>query len=223
LAVFGDSVPAWLLNDAAPTYARTDFVIVNAAHEGCDGAVSEPMARGARGERLQRKESCPKWPDEYPTVVENSAAPVDIALVMLGEAPMLSHMLDGQWVDPCTDMQWYSSDFRARLDYLNLHVPRVVVALPAWGGDTNNWYFPSDHEDRFACVRDQLGQVALGAGATTIDLADVLCPTGRDTSCPPLRELDGMHVDPEDAPVVLDWILDHLRSRGGRAQPAHPS
>jgi hypothetical protein len=214
VAVFGDSVPAWLLQDAAPTYARTDFVIINVAHEGCDGAPGEPLARGARGERLERRQECLAWFDEYPFFVENPAQPVDVALLMLGESPVLSHLIDGRWVHPCEDMTWYTTDIAARIDYLTSRVSRVVLALPSWLGSRSSYYFPADHDLRFGCVRDRLFETAVAHGATTIDLATVLCPAGADGDCPDLRERDGMHVDPEDAPMVLNWILDQL------AQPA---
>jgi len=210
VAVFGDSVPAWLLQDAAPTYARTDFVIINVAHEGCDGAPGEPLARGARGEPLERRRECLAWFDEYPFFVENPAQPVDIALLMLGESPVLSHLIDGRWVHPCEDMTWYTTDIAARIDYLTPRVSRVVLALPSWLGNRSSYYFPADHDLRFGCVRDRLLETAVAHGATTIDLATLLCPAGADGDCPDLRERDGMHVDPEDAPMVLNWVLDQL-------------
>jgi hypothetical protein len=203
-------VPYWLLQDAAPSYARTDFVLINVAHEGCDGAVDEPIARGVRGQQLRREEMCPAWPDEYPSVVENPAQPVDIALLMVGEAPAMSHLIDGRWVHPCEDMSWYTWDVGSRIDYLQQHVSTVVVALPSWLGNRRSFYFPGDHEKRFGCVRDQLFLTAAGHGARTIDLAGVLCPDGPESACSVLREHDGMHVDPEDAPLVLSWILDQL-------------
>jgi peptidoglycan/LPS O-acetylase OafA/YrhL len=210
VAVFGDSVPDWLLRDAASAYKRTDFIVVNEAHEGCDGDPTEPMAQGARGEKLQRGPTCRAWSDLYPAVVENSLQRVDIALLMLGQAPVLSHFIDGQWVHPCDDMRWYSDDVEARIVYMKQHVRTVVLALPSWADDSIRLYLPADHETRYGCVRDRLREVALRTGVQTIDLADVLCPSGPTQDCPHYRQRDGMHVDPERAPMVLDWILDQL-------------
>jgi peptidoglycan/LPS O-acetylase OafA/YrhL len=223
VAVLGDSVPDWLLRDAAPSYKRTDFVVLNDAHEGCDGAINEPMAQGAHGEELQRESKCQAWPDAYPALVENSAQPVDIALLIIGQAPVLSHFIGGQWVHPCADMQWYSSDVAARIDFLKQHVPSVVVVLPSWADNSIALYVPSDHEARYACVRDQLREVAHRAGVTTIDLADVLCPSGPDHDCLDYRRRDGLHVDPERALMVLDWMLDQLPGAASTSRLSHAS
>jgi hypothetical protein len=222
VAVIGDSIPDWLVRDAAPGYTRTDFIVVNDAHEGCDGAINEPMAQGAHGEELQRGPQCQAWPDAYPALVENPAQPVDVAMLMIGQAPVLSHLIGDQWVHPCEDMQWYSSDVEARIHFLKQHVPSVVVVLPSWADNSISWYLPSDHEARYACVRDHLREVAAGAGVTTIDLADILCPEGPDGDCPGYRHRDGMHVDPERASMVLDWMLDQLPGAAvvHRAPPA---
>ena len=197
--------------------------MINAAHEGCDGSANEPLAQAASGEVLVRAVNCTPWPAAYPAVVESLSQSVDIALLVIGQDPALSHMLNGQWVDPCTDMQWYASDVAARIEYLKQHVHSVVIALPAWGGNRSLWFLPPDHEARYTCVRDQLRQTALATGATTIDLADVLCPAGPDGTCPDLRERDGMHVDPEDAPMVFGWILDQLRPHAAAGSALRPS
>ncbi|MEY2450431.1 MAG: hypothetical protein QOD92_5, partial [Acidimicrobiaceae bacterium] len=210
VAVFGDSVPDWLLRDAAPKFNRTDFVVLNEAHEGCDGAIDEPLAQGANGDELRRGPQCQPWPKSYPAVVENPWQPVDVALLVIGQAPLLDHMIDGQWVHPCVDMQWYSSDVAARIEYLTKHVGTVEVVLPSWADDSIALYLPADHETRYSCVRDQLLQVAERAGVMTLDLADILCPSGPARNCPGYRHRDGLHVDPDRAPMVLDWMLDQL-------------
>ena len=53
VAIFGDSVPAWLIEKAAPTFTRTDVVVANGAHEACDGMVDLPVGRDRRGGELQ--------------------------------------------------------------------------------------------------------------------------------------------------------------------------
>ena len=83
-----------------------------------------------------------------------------------------------------------------------------MLALPAWGGPLSTWFVPDDHLAREGCVRDELRAAASNAAAPVVDLADVLCPEGPAGACPPLREGDGLHVDAEDAPMVLDWLLD---------------
>src|SRR5260221_11601728 len=107
-------------------------------------------------------------------------------------------------------MRWYTSDVEARIAFLKQHVPTVLIALPAWGGDRTSWFLPDDHESRYGCVRDQLLAVARQSGITTIDMTSVLCPAGSGGECPAYRERDGLHVDPEDAAMVLDWLLDQI-------------
>ncbi|MEY2458934.1 MAG: hypothetical protein QOG30_764, partial [Acidimicrobiaceae bacterium] len=223
VAVIGDSVPDWLLRDAAPSYRRSDFVVVNDAHEGCDGAVDEPMAQGAHGEELQRGPQCQAWPDSYPALVADPGHAVDIALLIVGQAPVLSHLIDGRWVHPCEDMQWYSSDVTARIQFLKQHVPSVFVVLPSWADNSISLYVPSDHEARYACVRDQLELVARQSGVPTIDLADVLCPGGPEHVCLDYRQRDGLHVDPNRASLVLNWMLDQLPGASPASGLAHVS
>ncbi|MEA3019631.1 MAG: hypothetical protein QOI47_1155, partial [Actinomycetota bacterium] len=52
VALFGDSIADWLVRDAAPTFTRADITLVDAAIEGCDGAVGIPPARGRLGQIL---------------------------------------------------------------------------------------------------------------------------------------------------------------------------
>lgn len=131
-------------------------------------------------------------------------------MLVLGQAVVIDRLIGDQWVQPCGDMAWYRDDIAKRIAYLDAHVGGVVLALPAWGGPLSTFFVPDDHIAREGCVRDQLQTTARAAGASVVDLADVLCPDGPANSCPPLRELDGLHVDPEDAPAVLDWLLDNV-------------
>ncbi|MFN1222393.1 hypothetical protein, partial [Enterococcus faecium] len=78
----------------------------------------------------------------------------------------------------------------------------VVVVLPAWAEEWSGWVNPPDHHQRTDCVRALLAEEAGRAGATLVDLADHVCPDGPDR-CRPLRQRDGVHVDPDAAPDVL--------------------
>jgi peptidoglycan/LPS O-acetylase OafA/YrhL len=210
VAVFGDSVPDWLVKDAAPSFTRKDVVVIDAAHEACDGMVGEPPARGRHGENFVPPPSCQPWPVQYPPVVENHAAPVDVAVLMVGQAPTVDRFVDGRWIGPCDGTQWYMSDVEARLTYLRAHAGQVVLVLPSWGGDLITWFLPDDHATRYACIRDAMRDVARRTKVPTIDLADALCPAGPTGACNDTRELDGLHIDVEDAPAVLQWLLERL-------------
>jgi peptidoglycan/LPS O-acetylase OafA/YrhL len=213
VALFGDSVADWLLRDAAPTFDRTDITLVDAAVAGCDGAADIPDARGRAGQLLPLPDDCREWPVAYPAAAENPALPLDVAVLVVGNAPMVDRNVDGRWVGPCDDMQWYVDDLDARVTYLRAHVGAVELALPSWGGDKASFLATDDHLERAACIRRELSALAARLAVPTVDLADVLCPLGPDGACTDLRERDGMHVDPEDAPFVLGWLLDRLPPR----------
>jgi len=210
VALFGDSVADWLLRDAAPTFARTDVTLVDVAIEGCDGAAGIPKARGRAGQILPVPDDCKEWSQSYPAAVENDALPIDIAVLVVGYAPMVDHEVDGRWSGPCDTIAWYVDDIGARVAYLRAHVDRVVLALPSWGGKKASFLSTDDHLHRMGCVRDALSAYAARSHVEVVDLAELLCPAGPDGECSPLRERDGTHVDPDDAPMVLEWLLDRV-------------
>ncbi|MEA3020975.1 MAG: hypothetical protein QOI47_2499, partial [Actinomycetota bacterium] len=214
VALFGDSIADWLVRDAAPTFTRTDITLVDAAIEGCDGAVGIPPARGRLGQILPLPSDCKEWPVSYRAAVENPKLPVDVAVLVVGQAPILDREVAGRWVGPCTDMSWYSADIAARVAYLSPRVGDVVLAMPSWGGKLASYLAGADHVQRMTCIRTQLQGVATRLGLDVVDLADELCPAGPSTGCADsLRHNDGVHVDHEDAPAVLDWLLGRLPPR----------
>jgi peptidoglycan/LPS O-acetylase OafA/YrhL len=214
VALFGDSIADWLLRDAAPTFARTDVTLVDAAMEACDAAVDLPDARGRVGQILRPPADCKDWKTSYPPVVENASLPVDIAVLVIGNAPILDRHVNGRWVGPCDDMSWYTADVEARIAYLRTRVGDVVLAVPSWGGKKASFLSTDDHLARMGCIRAQLTAMVTRLSIDTVDLAEVLCPAGPDGTCSELRDNDGTHVDPPDAPFVLDWLLDSvLRTR----------
>jgi peptidoglycan/LPS O-acetylase OafA/YrhL len=210
VAIFGDSVPDWLLRDAASTYVRTDFTVANGAHEACDGAVNLPVARDRRGKKLYPPSDCQEWPQSYAPIVEDPAHPVDVAILMIGQAPYMDRLVNDQWIGPCDSMNWYTDDVSARIAYLRQHVHQVVLALPSWSGSKVTYSVPDDHRARMACIRNALLNLATTAQVPAIDLASVLCPGGPDGDCAPYTSDDGVHVNANDAPLVLNWVLDSL-------------
>ena len=213
VALFGDSVADWLLRDASPSFARSDVTLIDAAVQGCDGAADIPDARGRGGQLLPLPGDCRPWPVAYPEVVENEALPVDTAVLVIGNAPIVDRNVDGRWISPCEDMTWYEADVAARVEYLRPHVGEVVLALPSWGGEKASFLSTDDHLERMACIRRRLTALTDRLGVAAVDLASVLCPAGPTGACSDLREADGTHVDPEDAPFVLGWLLDEVSAR----------
>jgi peptidoglycan/LPS O-acetylase OafA/YrhL len=207
VAIFGDSVPDWLLRDAAASYTRTDVTVIDAAHEACDGVANAPRLRERKGLELFAPVDCRPWTASYPEVVDGGM-PVDIAVLVIGQAPLVDRFVGGAWVSPCTDMSWYAADVEARIAYLRGRVGSVVLALPAWGGHGATWTLPDDHLERESCVRDRLHALAVDLAVPTVDLAEQLCLLGKANPDSPRRERDGVHVDAEDAPEVLYWLLD---------------
>jgi hypothetical protein len=208
VALFGDSIADWLLHDAAPTFTRTDVTLVDVAVEGCDAAVDIPKARGRAGQILAPPADCTDWKHQYPVAVENPKLPIDVAVLVLGQAPILDRLVDGRWVGPCETTAWYERDLANRIAYLRPRVGEVVLALPSWGGKKASFLSTEDHLVRMGCIRAGLTALATRLHVPTVDLAEELCPAGPSGQCTALRDRDGTHVDPEDAPVVLDWLLD---------------
>jgi peptidoglycan/LPS O-acetylase OafA/YrhL len=210
VALFGDSIADWLLHDAAPTFARTDVTLVDAAIEGCDGAVRIPTARGNAGQILPQPADCGDWTTTYPPAAANPALHVDRAVLVIGQAPMLDRLVDGRWVTACDDMAWYVRDVAARVAYLRPKVGEVVLVMPSWGGEAASFLGGKDHLRHMGCIRAQLQAMADRIHLRTVDLAQLLCPAGPDGPCADLRRADGVHVDHDKAPAVLDWLLDRV-------------
>lgn len=208
LALLGDSVPAWLVRDGAPGFTRTDAVVVNGAREACDGMIEMPVARDRFGTELRPPKDCEEWDTWYPRVIDQmgpiSGHPIDVAVLMVGQAPVLDHQVDGRWVPPCESIDWYLDDVQLRVESLRDRGLPVVFVLPARLGERSQFSVPSDFEPRMNCVRAALVAFAERMDLPTVDLDPVLCPTN---DCNALRSRDGVHVDPDHAPEVLDWLV----------------
>jgi hypothetical protein len=107
-------------------------------------------------------------------------------------------------------MAWYVRDVEARVAYLRPKVGEVVLAMPAWGGDVASFLGGKAHLQHMGCIREQLRVMADRIHLQTVDLAELLCPAGPGGACADLRHADGVHIDHEKAPAVLDWLLDRV-------------
>lgn len=211
VAVFGDSLPNWLLRDGGWTLDPADVLVVDATSEGCDGAEGAPVGRAGTGVVVTLPETCTGWRTQYPPVVEDHQ--VDVALLAVGTGAVLDRRLEGEFAGPCTDVarNWYRTDVAARLRYLADHVGQIVLVLPAWSEEWSGWVNPPDHRERTDCVRATLLAAVEEATASpevvVVDLTAHLCADGA-AACQPVRERDGVHIDPDDAPSVLGWMID---------------
>ena len=192
------------------SFARTDVTLVDAAVAPFDGVAGMPPGIGRNAVALPMPADCDEWYESYATVVEDGALPVDVAVLLLGYAPLVDRQVAGRWIGPCETLSWYIDDLGARVAYLRAHVDRVVLAVPSWGGSKASFLSSEDHLTRMGCIRAGLTAYATRADLDTVDLATLLCPSGPQGQCDQLREHDGVHVDPDDAPMVLEWLLDHV-------------
>jgi len=206
IAVFGDSVPAWLLRDAASSFDRSDVIILNGAKEACDGMVDLPVGRDRRGTELRPPDDCFDWTVSYPQTLAN-ADETAVALLVLGQAPVVDHLIDGEWQGPCDSIDWYLDDLDQRVEFLRGEGVRPILAIPARYGERVAFMVEDDHRERMGCVRSAMLGFALRHDVAHIDLDQVLCP---NNDCDARRDADGIHVDPEFAPLVLDEILDDV-------------
>ena len=215
VVLLGDSLPNWLVRDGGWALDPAEVVLIDGTTEGCDGAEGAPVGRAGTGVVVSVPEACTGWRTLYPPVL--ATRPVDTAVLVVGTGAVLDRRLDGSFVGPCEEVAktWYGDDVRARLRYLDDHAERVVLVLPAWAEDWSGWVFPADHVARTDCVRatlqdaaaDVVGDGAVdGAEVAVVDLADHLCPDGPGR-CRPVRSVDGVHIDPDEAGGVLDWIV----------------
>ena len=211
LAIFGDSVPAWLLRDGAASFSQPGVAIVNGSLEACDGIVDGPVQRDRRGEILRPPDTCISWDRWYPHVLDTSGR-VDAALVMVGLTGAVDRQMDGEWYGPCDGLDWYVDDVAARVDFLRGRGVDVVFALPATLGSRSTFMMPDDHVARMACVRAALSTMLTGRGVPVVDLEPYLCPDG---DCDAIRSVDGVHVTGEFAGPALDWLVGETMSALG--------
>jgi peptidoglycan/LPS O-acetylase OafA/YrhL len=204
VAVFGDSVPAWLLRDAAASFRRTDVVVLNGAQEACDGMVDLPVGRDRRGTELFPPDDCFDWTISYPETL-STADETDVGLLVVGQAPVIDRQIDGEWQGPCDSIDWYLDDLANRVEYLREQGVRPVLAIPARYGQRVSFMVEDDHLERIACVRSAMLRFAADHDVGHIDLDQFLCP---NDDCDARRDTDGIHIDPEFAPLVLDELLD---------------
>ncbi len=205
IAVFGDSVPAWLMRDAAQAFGRRDVVLINGANEACDGAISLPLGRDRRQMELEPPPSCKEWVESYPETLASFDRPVEVGLLVIGQAPTVDRLIDEQWKHPCDSTSWYLGDVRARIEFLREAEVEPVIALPARFGARASFILPDDYQDRISCVRTGLMGLALEQHVETVDLDGLLCFAD---DCDSRRTGDGIHVDPDVASEVLDELVD---------------
>ena len=210
IAVFGDSVPAWLLRDSAQSFTRSDVVILNGAQEACDGMVALPVGRDRRGTELVPPDDCYDWTVSYPKTLAN-APRTDLAVLVVGQAPVIDHLVDGEWHGPCDSIDWYLDDLTRRVEFLRAQGIRPILALPARFGQRVTYIVPDDQGERIGCVRSAMLGWAAGLDVEVVDLDQFLCP---NDDCEVLRTGDGIHIDPAAAPDVLNEILDRVLEIG---------
>jgi peptidoglycan/LPS O-acetylase OafA/YrhL len=208
VALFGDSVPAWLVRDGAKNFSQSDVVVVNGAREACDAMIDMPVARDRFDTELRPPADCEPWDQWYPKVLDDLAAdagePVDVAALVLGQAPIYDHRVNDQWVGPCESVAWYLRDIAQRISYLRGRGLDVVFVMPARLGARSVFTVPDDFDVRMNCIRRSLRQFVELQGIPIIDPDPMLCPDG---NCDSVRSRDGLHVDPDHASTVLDWLV----------------
>jgi hypothetical protein len=206
VALFGDSVPHWMVRDGAAGIDTARFALVDATIAACDGAAENPPVRSRTGSIVPTPTSCaPGWPTTYPPAL---ATPADVAIVATGVHAMLDRRLDGVWRHPCSAQAaaWYRADLEGRLRLLAQRSARTVLVLPAWPGDKSGWIMPTDRAARADCVRSTMRAAATATNAVVVDLASLLCPGGA-AGCTTWRSVDGIHLDPDRADDALAWLL----------------
>ena len=205
IAVFGDSVPAWLMRDAAVAFARRDVVLINGANEACDGTVALAVGRDRRQVELRPPDDCLEWTQSYPATLASYDRPVEVGLLVIGQVATVDRLIGDRWNHPCESTSWYLDDVRQRINFLRSEGVEPVIALPARFGKRVTFILPDDYAQRMSCVRTSLMGLAFEQQVNTVDLDGLLC-VGDD--CEGRRTRDGIHIDPEVAGAVLDELVD---------------
>ncbi len=216
--LLGDSVPNWLVRDGAYGLDPEQVALIDGTSEGCDGAEGAPVGRAGTGVVVTVPPSCTGWRTQYPPFLSGTRP--EIAVLMVGSGAVLDRQIDGTFRGPCSaeGEAWYRADVAERLRFLAERSERVVVVLPAWAEEWSGWVNPPDHHERTDCVRTILTEEAAQASTpdrpvSIVDLAEHLCPDGPGR-CRPVRQRDGVHVDPSAAPDVLRWVLTEAIAQG---------
>ena len=108
-------------------------------------------------------------------------------------------------------MGWYVADVTQRIAYLRQHVSQVVLALFVVVGFARHVHDARRPPDSNGLhpYRDA-GHGDGRPSARRRSRRGLLCPAGPSGDCAPYTSQDGVHVNPGDAPVVLNWLLDSL-------------
>jgi peptidoglycan/LPS O-acetylase OafA/YrhL len=209
--LLGDSVPNFLVRDGAQALDPTEVALVDGTIEGCDGAEGAPVGRAGTGVVTMVPPTCTGWRTQYPPLLRGT--PPEVSVLMVGSGAVLDRQLDGEFRGPCSPEggEWYRADVAERLRFLARGSDRVALVLPAWAEEWSGWVNPADHHERTDCVRAILTEEAVRASTPSrpvavVDLGDHLCPDGPGR-CRPVRQRDGVHIDPSAAPDVLGWVL----------------
>ena len=128
-------------------------------------------------------------------------------MLVLGEAPVYDHRVNGNWVAPCDSIGWYTDDLRARIQYLRTRGLAIVFVMPSRPGSHSTFSFADDYTQRMNCVRGELRRFLQADGVPVVDPDPYLCPQDQ---CDTFRARDGVHIDPARAPEVLNWIVSRV-------------
>ncbi|MFM7271098.1 MAG: hypothetical protein ACKO2C_05640 [Actinomycetes bacterium] len=232
LVLLGDSVPAFLVRDAAASgWTHFGVEVVNGARGSCDGMPNLPLLRARdlwnHTVYLSPPGDCRPWSETYlaPLLAGGRA---DAAVLMVGQPPILDAFVDRAWRGPCDGIGWYLDDVAHRVELLRAVGVPPVLALPAPPGPNSRFMYPDDYATRSACVRAEMARAAARWRVPVIDLTEVLCPDGRVDPCRTTAH-DGIHVEARQAGPVLDAIVERTRTitfrdpRGrGEHRPRHP-
>ncbi len=154
---------------------------------------------------LRPPDDCLEWTVSYPATLASYDGPVDVGLLVVGQAATVDRLIGDRWTHPCESTSWYLDDVRDRIAFLRGQDAEPVIALPARFGKRATFIVPDDYEERMSCVRTSLIGLAFEQQVQTVDLDGLLC-VGDD--CEGRRSRDGIHVDPDVAGDVLDELVD---------------
>ncbi len=216
VALMGDSTALSLYlgwSAPAPSYGLD---LRNGSILGCGLVRSGPFREG--GVTFDLRDECRQWPEIWETSL-TTAAPVDLAVVLLGRWEVRDRLFDGRWTqlgDPDFDA-YVGTELTRAIDLLEAHATRVVVlTAPYYGGieQPDGSPFPEDDPARVDRFNELLRQAAdRRSTLEVVDLNRLLAPDGTYQSSiddVALFRGDGVHYSEEGARWIGERLLPLL-------------
>lgn len=214
LFVAGDSVALTIAGGIERTAGELGVSVVNRGALGCGVAPGDGQVRLGDGRIVREGEWCREGPERWARDVR--AVRPAAALLILGAWDAADRRVDGRWVNPCSAgfARRYEERVTTAVRVLGATGAPVAVALVPYLRSPVITADLREADRRIDCMNAVFRRVAGSLpGVTTVDLAGLVCPSGRscrDRLDGVVLRPDGVHYDGPGGPVVARWLVPRL-------------